>query len=87
MDKALAQVHPVLDSLKKAPLVNGLFLHVVLTAATPKRVSHGLRRAYQGWILVDTTGTSPIYRVDAGDRSEEIWLKSAADAVVKVYLF
>lgn len=84
VDTALEPVWRALENR----LLGGVHLSGSLTAGTPKRFAHGLRRPWQGWQLTDTTGTSPVRRASvAYDANTEIWLESATDADVKFYLF
>lgn len=88
-NKALDGVYADLDVLHKSPLFKGSLVEADLTAATPKRIVHGLKRPFKGWLLCDTTGADPVYRVltNATDRASELWLQSASDTSIKVFIF
>lgn len=85
VDSALEPIWRALENR----LFGGTWLEGSLVAGTPKRFTHGLRRPWTGWVLTDTTGASPVYRVNTAttDKASEIWLQSAANTDVKFYLF
>lgn len=85
VDTALEQVWRALEN----KLLGGVHLSGSLVAGTPKRFTHGMRRPWQGWTLTGTTGASPVHEanVTSTDKQSEIWLESAADTDVKIYLF
>ncbi len=85
VDTALEPIWRVLGG----PLLDGVFLEGSLSAGVAYRFTHGMRRPWTGWLLVDTTGGVLPYRVnvDATDKSSEIWLQASADTDIKIYLF
>lgn len=91
VDRALDPIWRELERREREtqPLGGGVLLSVSLSAGVAKRISHNLRRAWRGWLLVDTTGASPVYRANTAntDKSQEIYLQSAADTDVVIYLF
>lgn len=70
-------------------LLGGVFLEGSLQAGVAHRFTHGLRRPWQGWVLIDTTGGVLPYRVNVSstDKQHEIWLQASSDTDVKIYLF
>lgn len=78
-----------LDRVLGLKLLRGVFLSGDLLAGEPFRFVHGLRRPFNGWVLLDTTGADPVYRVNltSTDSSSEVWLQSASDTSIKVYVF
>lgn len=89
VDKALEPLWSGFEKVGRNPLLNGVYVSGIILAGTPKRFVHGLGRGWRGWMLVDTSGTDVIYRTNltTTNKQEELWLTSAADAEVTVYVF
>jgi len=89
INKTLEPLWAVAERVGRNNLLNGVYQSAILLAGVPKRFTHGLGRSWRGWLLVDTTGASPVYRVNVTTtkKSEELWLQSAADTEVTVYVF
>ena len=64
INKVLEPLWSAAERVGRNVLLNGVYQSAILLAATPKRLTHGLGRAWRGWLLVDTSGTSPVYRVN-----------------------
>lgn len=89
IDKVLEPLWSAAERVGRNNLLNGVYVSTILLAATPKRLTHSLGRSWRGWLLVDTSGTEPVYRVNRSstDKASELWLQSAADTEVTVYIF
>lgn len=89
IDRVLEPLWAAAERVGRNNLLNGTYLSAILLAGVPKRLTHSLGRSWRGWILVDTSGTSPVRRVNitSTDKSSELWLQSAADTEVTVYVF
>ena len=89
IDKVLEPLWSAAERVGRNQLLNGTYLTAIMLAGTPKRFVHSLGRSWRGWLLVDTSGTEPVYRVNRSstDKASELWLQSAADTEVTIYVF
>lgn len=89
VDKALKPIEADLARIKEHPLFRGVFLEIELDTGTPKRITHGLGRPWQGWFVTRTDADASPYEVNAAstDRKREIWLQAGGNVSLTIYLF
>lgn len=89
IDTALEPLWTGFERVGRNQLLNGVYLSGILLAGVAKRFVHGLGRGWRGWLLVDTSGTDVVRRTNltTTNKQEELWLVSAADAEVTIYVF
>ncbi len=81
--KWAATLNPILS----LPMLNGNMIDdVSLVANTPKAINHLLQRMPQGWILVDNTANTVVWRTQAFTQST-ITLESSANTTISLWVF
>lgn len=78
-------------ALAKSPLASHNHIDITIETAATK-VTHRLGRAWQGWVLVDRTGTGTINRVDAPsgeteDHDTHFWLQASVQEDVRILVY
>lgn len=88
VDKALVAVEAALKKLDH-PLGDGVFVDGDITAGTPTRFVHNLKRPFKGWFVVRTNSGGPPFEdnVSETDKHHELWLNASSDASITVYIF
>lgn len=80
-------IKKVLTPLINNPLLGGNVLQSTL-ATGDNKISHGLNRALQGWVIVDVNGITDVYRNQGNfDPTKILVLNSSAAVSVSLYVF
>lgn len=89
VDKALRPIEADLARIKEHPLFRGVYLDVDLVTGTPKRITHGLGRPWQGWFVTRNDADTGPYEVNRSstDRKRELWLQAGGNVSLTIYLF
>lgn len=70
-------------------LTDGVILKDVLLGTSTTDVSHGLRRAYEGWQIIDVRGDVRVWRdaTATSDNTKFLPLKASAAVTVSLWVF
>ncbi len=78
-----ATLNPILS----LPILDGNLINSIsLVANTPKAINHLLQRMPQGWVLVDNTANTVIWRTQIFTQST-ITLESSANTTISLWVF
>mgnify|MGYP001604000278 CR=1 FL=1 len=82
------ETRAVFTDLSQREILNGRLLENVAIGTTSTKVSHGLGRVPKGWVVVDRTTDTRVFRDSTGtERATYLTLKASTAATVSLWVF